>query len=124
MIPLLLALAAAQAEPAAAAPPLSDEEAYRTCAALTKSDATRAVAVANDWLVKGGGILARQCAGLAYVQLGQWERAAAAFGEAAQAAEGEVDPRRSDFWVQSGNAWLAAGDAQKARQAQIGRAHV
>ncbi|PWG02403.1 tetratricopeptide repeat protein [Sphingosinicella humi] len=111
MISLLLALAAVQAQP------LSDQEAYAKCTALVTSDAQQAVAIANDWLVKGGGIFARQCAGQAHVALGQWEAAASAFAEAARAAETDVDPRRADFWVQAGNAWLAAGEGIKAREA-------
>lgn len=109
---LLLALAAAtQAEP------MSDEQAYRACLARVQDDPAQAVAIANDWLVKGGGMFARQCAGQAYAALGQWDAAAAAFAEAAQEAETGIDPRRADFWVQAGNAWLAAGDGAKAREA-------
>lgn len=119
MISLLLALAAVQAEPPARTEnqPLSDQEAYARCAGLVKSDAAGAVAIANDWLVKGGGIFARQCAGQAHAALGQWDAAAAAFSEAAREAETGVDPRRADFWVQAGNAWLAAGNGVKAREA-------
>ena len=112
MISLLLALAAA-----AQAQPLSDQEAYAKCAGLVKTDANQAVALANDWLVKGGGILARQCVGQAYASLGQWDSAANAFAEAARTAETDVDPRRADFWVQAGNAWLAAEQGVKAREA-------
>ena len=111
MISLLLALAAVQAQP------LSDQEAYVKCTALVTSDARQALAIANDWLMKGGGIFARQCAGQAYVALEQWEAAASAFTEAARASEADLDPRRADFWVQAGNAWLAAGEGAKAREA-------
>ena len=139
MIALLMALAAAQvgpfptpnadapipelekrppapsAEPRAA--PVSDQDGYAQCAALVRSDAERALIVANEWLVRGGGIFARQCAGLAYVELGRWDAAASAFAQAAEQAETTVDPRRADFWVQAGNSWLAAGDALQARRA-------
>jgi tetratricopeptide (TPR) repeat protein len=111
VIALLLVLAAAQAAP------VSDEAAYASCAAKAKADPQAAVAIANEWVVRGGGIFARQCLGLAYTGLERWSAAATAFEQAAQAAESAQDPRRGDFWVQAGNGWLAAGDAGKARKA-------
>src|SRR3546814_16003411 len=62
-------------------------------------------------------MFARQCAGQAYAALGRWEAAAGAFAEAAKEAETSVDPRRADFWVQAGNAWLAAGNGARAGEA-------
>lgn len=119
MIALLLALAAAQPQASApqAGPPQSDEALYASCAALVKSDADQAVRTANDWLIRGGGMFARQCLGLAYVELERWAPAATVFEQAAEEAEVQRDPRRADFWVQSGNSWLAAGDPGKARKA-------
>lgn len=108
LVPLMLA--AAQPAPDAIAN-------YQSCTALVKQDATRAAAQANDWLVKGGGQLARQCLGLAYVELGRWAPAATSFEAAAREAEKMQDPGRADFWVQAGNSWLAAGEAAKAQQA-------
>ncbi|MGJ3628566.1 hypothetical protein AB5I41_19510 [Sphingomonas sp. MMS24-JH45] len=43
--------------------------------------------------------------------------AAAAFADAARASELASDERAADYWAQSGNAWLAAGDPAKARGA-------
>ena len=109
MIPILLALAAAaQSAPS----PMTAEQ----CTALVKSDAARAVQAANDWSAKDGGLAARQCLGLAFAQLERWPEAAAAFEQAAVEAEAAKDRRRGDFLVQSANAWLAAGDAAKARK--------
>lgn len=110
MIAMLLALAA----PAAAPPELEN---YRACARMVKEDANRAIASANEWLVKGGSVLARQCLGLAYAELGQYGPAAGAFEQAAREAETARDPSRADFWVQAGNAWLAAGSADRAMKA-------
>lgn len=106
MILFLMALAAAA--------PTTQETAFKDCAALVKKDATQAVNVASDWRMKGGGSLARVCLGLAYSELERWSPAATAFEQAARAAETEQDPRRADFWVQSGNAWLAADEGAKA----------
>ena len=111
MIPILIALAAAQSAPAPA--PMTAEQ----CTALVKSDAARAIQVANDWSSKSGGLAARQCLGLAFAQLERWPEAAAGFEQAAADAETAKDRRRADFLVQSANAWLAAGDAAKARKA-------
>ena len=110
MIPILLALAAAQAAPAAVMNP-------EQCAALVKSDAGRAVEAANEWRVRGGGLPARHCLGLAFVQLERWEPAATAFEQAALEAQAAKDARSADYWVHSGNAWLAADQAARARKA-------
>ena len=37
--------------------------------------------------------------------------------EQAREAESTKDLRSADFWVQSGNAWLASGDGARARKA-------
>ena len=111
MISILLALAAAQGLSA------GDVARFQSCTALVKSQPENGVASANDWLVKGGGILARQCLGLGYAAMERWAPAATAFEQAAREAESGQDPRRADYWVQSGNAGLAAGDGAKARTA-------
>ncbi len=108
MISSLLALMAAQA--AAVPTPAS-------CVALAKSAPDQAVELANGWRLRGGGLAARQCLGLAYARLERWAPAATSFEQAAMEAEASKDPGRADFWAQSGNAWLAAGDAMKARKA-------
>ncbi len=108
---VLLALAAMSAAPA------SEEARFLACTELVNTAPDKAVDSANEWRLKGGGILARQCLGLAYSALGRWAPAATVFEQAARDAETAKDPRRADFWVQSGNGWLAAGDGAKARQA-------
>ena len=144
MIPYFLALAAAQAPslpsspdpmppprpaPAAQAPapnvgpataPPADpavETRYRACIDQVRADAGAAVAAANSWREEGGGIHARICLGLALAALERWPEAATAFEQAAREAERGQDPRRADFWVQSGNAWIAAGEPPRALQA-------
>lgn len=108
MIALLLALAAAQAAPQ------GDEALFRTCTGLVRSKPQEAIALAQDWQSRGGSVSARQCLGLAYVSLERWEPAAALFEQAAREAGQAGDPRASDLWVQSGNAWLAADRGEKA----------
>src|SRR3546814_7308350 len=43
--------------------------------------------------------------------------AAVVFEQAARAAEAVQDQRVTDLWGQAGNAWLVAGEAEKARAA-------
>ena len=113
MIPFLFALAAVQA-PAASTP---DAARGQSCAALVASAPEKAVADASDWQVKGGGLSARQCLGLAYSALGRWAPAATAFEAGAREAETRRDPRLADFWVKAGNAWLADNQPARARTA-------
>ena len=109
MIPFLLALAAAAQAPS---PPSAE-----ACAALVKAAPEQAIALANDWRLKGGGFKARTCLGLAYAKLERWAPAATAFEQAAMEAETAKDSGRAHFWAQSGNSWVAAGDPAKARRA-------
>jgi tetratricopeptide (TPR) repeat protein len=138
VIPLLLALAAMQApslpsspdpmpprRPRATAPalapvlravPANDPAAirYRACTDQVRANPEAAVDAANVWREQGGGLPARQCLGLALSALERWAPAASAFEQAAREAEAANDPRRTDFWVQAANAWLAGGDGRHA----------
>jgi len=107
VISSFLALAAVQAAGPSAA----------SCAALVKSAPDKAVELAASWRQSGGGTAARQCLGLAYAKLERWAPAATAFEQAAVEAEAKKEAARADLWVQAGNAWLAAGDPVKARNA-------
>lgn len=109
----LIALAAA----ASAAAPSGDQARFLSCTELIKTAPEKAVENANDWRLKGGGVAARECLGLAYAALERWAPAATAFEQAAREAEAARDARSAHFWVQSGNSWLAEGDGVKARQA-------
>ena len=119
MIPILLALAAAvQAGPAVpAGPPTPAAAQFRDCTALVREAPEKAIAAADAWRLKGGGLEARQCLGLAYSAAGRWAPAAAAFEQAAREAELARDASSADFWAQSGNAWLAGGEAANAVKA-------
>lgn len=108
MILLFLAAEAAVTSPA--------EVRFADCVALTEKDAAKALEVAGTWQVEGGGVLAKQCAGLAYASLRRWLPAATAFQQAAEEAERNRDARAARLWVQAGNAALAAGDMVKAGQ--------
>jgi tetratricopeptide (TPR) repeat protein len=107
MIPLLLLAA----EPVAA----TSQSQFEQCAALAASDPARALEAAGAWRVTGGGVLARHCEALAYVAQKRWLPAATAFEAAARAADTAADGRAGNFWVQAGNAALAAGEPLRAR---------
>ncbi|HEX8366081.1 MAG TPA: tetratricopeptide repeat protein [Allosphingosinicella sp.] len=121
MSPILIAFGLVQAAatpPTPAAPAQTLEQSrFRSCVELTRVAPERAVETANAWRVDGGGLDARQCLGLAYVELGRWRAAATVYEQAAREAETAQDGRRTTFWVQSGNAWLAADEGTKAIQA-------
>jgi tetratricopeptide (TPR) repeat protein len=100
---------------AAAAAPVSPEQTrFEACATLAETDPVRALDEASTWRISGGGLLARQCEGLAYVTQKRWIPAAAAFEAAAKEADLKSDGRAATLWVQAGNAALAGNDAKKA----------
>jgi tetratricopeptide (TPR) repeat protein len=110
---LILAAATATAKPP---PSTLPRDRGSACAALARSDPARAIAEANAWRLVGGGIPARQCLGLAYVQDERWRSAATVFEQAAREAQSSNDARVGALWSQAGNALLAAGDAARARR--------
>jgi tetratricopeptide (TPR) repeat protein len=91
-----------------------DQTRFEACAALAESNPARAIDEATTWRVAGGGVLARQCIGLAYVAQKRWTSAAVAFESSAREADGKGDARAATLWVQAGNAALAGGDLIKA----------
>lgn len=114
MILFLLAAAALQA----GAPAAGDEQArFAACAALVRTDPARAVDEANAWRTVGGGVLAQQCLGLAYVAQERWAPAATVYEQAARDAATRRDARATALWAQAGNAWIAAREPTRAVQA-------
>jgi tetratricopeptide (TPR) repeat protein len=87
---------------------------YRACVARVRENPEQAVQAASAWRVDGGGIYARLCLGLAYVALERWSPAATVYEQAADEAGRAGDIRRTDFLVQAGNAWIAAGEPTRA----------
>lgn len=88
---------------------------FAECMDLATGDPSSGIANAVKWQTEGGGMLAKQCLGVAYANQRRWPSAAGAFEEAAQAAELAKDVRAANYRAQAGNAWLAAGDPAKAR---------
>jgi tetratricopeptide (TPR) repeat protein len=110
--PILLALAAA-----AAPAPAPQASQLAGCLKLARRDPEAAIARAQTWRQARGGIEAGHCLGAAHAAAGRWPSAAAAFEEAARAADAKKDSDAPNLWTQAGNAWLANGDHAKARAA-------
>lgn len=102
---------------AAAIPPSADQVRFNACVAQTESDSAKALVDAEEWQEKGGGVLARQCLGLAFAAQSRWLPALTAFEAAAKEAQSNRDGRAARLWVQAGNAGLAAGEFGRARAA-------
>lgn len=119
----LTAIALAAALQAAVLPssaaPQSDNERMHACLALVRSNPQQAATEAQAWVdERGSGRLsARRCLGLAFAVQEQWAAAATVYEQAAQDGEAASDPGRAGFRAQAGNAWLAAGEPQRALQA-------
>ncbi|WP_330219062.1 MULTISPECIES: hypothetical protein [unclassified Sphingomonas] len=121
---LLLSQAASPATKPAARPaakpaagPADDATRLQRCIATIATDPVAARAEAGRWRMAGGGAAARDCGGLAFAAEKNWAAAAAEFESAARDAQLAHDDRAATYWAQGGNAWLAAGDATKARTA-------
>ena len=116
MLPILiLALQTVPVQEATAAP--KEPPRFTQCMDLATGDPAKAITDAVQWRSEGGGVLARQCLGVAYANQGKWAAAAGAFEDAAREAETGKDPRAPNYWASAGNAWIAAGEAAKGRAA-------
>ncbi len=98
--------------------PTTEEARFKACVQRVDQDPAKAIVEADTWRLENkGGVLARQCLGLAYAAQGRWLPAMTAFEQAAQLAERNRDGRAAMLWVQAGNAALAGQDASKAQAA-------
>ncbi|CAN5236221.1 hypothetical protein BH09PSE3_BH09PSE3_12910 [soil metagenome] len=115
MIFLFALAAATPTSTAVPVPPTAEEARFESCVSLIETDPKAALDRASTWQLQGGGVLARQCTGMAYGQQQRWLPAATAFEGAARLAESSGDGRAAVLWLQAGNAALAAGDPARAR---------
>jgi tetratricopeptide (TPR) repeat protein len=100
---------------ASAAPPQTAQARLSECIDLVAEDPAKGEAEAIRWRGQGGAHFARACLGIAYANQQRWDAAATVFEEAARGAEAVRDPQSAVYWAQAGNAWLAAGEASRAR---------
>jgi tetratricopeptide (TPR) repeat protein len=119
---LIIATALAATTPPKPAPkaakPQTEEARFKSCVERVDQDPAKAIVEADAWRIQSnGGLLARQCLGLAYAAQARWLPAMTAFEQAARLAERTRDGRAAMLWVQAGNAALAGQDAVKAQSA-------
>ena len=116
---LLTAFALAALQTPAPPAPQGANDRLRACTALVRTAPAQAATEAQAWVEETGAprAMARRCIGLAFAAQEQWAAAATVYEQAAQDAEAANDPGRAGFRAQAGNAWLAAGEAQRALQA-------
>lgn len=123
LLPLLMAAApaAAQKFETPLDPPTDHTRRYDSCLKQARSDPLKALPMAEKWHADGGGLAARHCVAVAMFQAGRYVQAAAQF-EAIARDMGQDRPRvRAELWAQAGQAYMEAGGAEKAAEAQ-GRA--
>lgn len=115
---------------AAAAPGQPDAAAevarYRHCLDLASSTPEEALRLSIGWRAEGGGLAARHCHAAALLGSGDYEAAATELAAIAEDLRlgrgvphdplGPADSHRllADVYAQMGNAWLLAGDPEKA----------
>ncbi|HET7409339.1 MAG TPA: hypothetical protein VFJ13_04000 [Paracoccaceae bacterium] len=113
----MLSLLFAAALQTVSGPALSGDARYHACIEAATADPAEGEMNARRWKAAGGGLDAQQCLGVALANQTRWIGAADAFEEAAREAMLADDEQAARFWVQAGNAWLAAGDAAAAQRA-------
>jgi tetratricopeptide (TPR) repeat protein len=91
---------------------------YTECMQLARKEPLRALPMAEKWNGEGGGFGARHCVAVAMFQAGKYPQAAAQFEAIARDMGQERPGLRAELWGQAGQAWIEAGQADKAAQAQ------
>lgn len=94
-------------------PRLSEGPEYDACLALLRNDPEAAMGRATQWEERGGGDAARHCQALALLALGEPERAAPRLERLAAASEASA-PARAAVYAQAAQAWMMAGDVNRA----------
>ncbi len=83
------------------------------CFGLLRTDPDGARFFADGWEAAGGGDGARHCAALALLALGETERGAERLEDLARRS-GADPAARAALFAEAGNAWMLAGDADRA----------
>ena len=87
---------------------------YEACLARAQSDPSGALILASSWAKSGGGAPAEHCAAVALVGLRRFAEAGAKLDALGQSpTTGAVDMRTA-IYDQAGNAWLLAGQPDRA----------
>ena len=107
---LLSGLALLLAAPAIAAE--SAGQRYQSCLRTANLDPSRGLALATEWAKAKGGAPADHCAAVSLVELKRYPEAATRLDALGRAPD--MGNLRPEIFDQAGNAWMMAGDADKA----------
>ena len=91
---------------------------YTECMKLARREPLRALPMAEKWNADGGGLGARHCVAVAMFQAGKYPQAGAQFEAIARDMGQDRPGLRAELWGQAGQAWIEAGQAEKAAEAQ------
>ena len=98
------------------APPVFSAESasqrYQNCLRTANLDPARALSMATEWAKAKGGAPAEHCAAVSLVELKRYPEAAGRLDALGRAPT--MGNLRSEIFDQAGNAWMMAGDADKA----------
>lgn len=117
ILPALAAGASLLLQSAAAELAAAERARFNACLQTIETDPEAAYEDALDWLSQGARPLARQCAALALIELGEVEEGALRLEALANAPDGGTIADRAVYLAQAGNAWLADGYAKEAATA-------
>jgi tetratricopeptide (TPR) repeat protein len=92
--------------------------AYADCMALARSEPDAAWERANVWLSEGGGNAAEHCAAVALFGLGQYLAAGERLEALAAHLRKAFAPLQTEILAQAAQAWLLAGDNERAYDVQ------
>lgn len=112
---LSLAALAPAPRPAAA---LDNQAQYEACMTLLDRDPAGALDSAVEWERQGGGDAARHCKALALIKTGDVEGGALELERVAQEMPQVKAPLAAQVFGQAGQAWVKAGNPQRALYAQ------
>jgi tetratricopeptide (TPR) repeat protein len=112
---LILGFLAGAPVPAAA---LDNEAQYQACMVLLERDAAGALDSAVEWERQGGGDAARHCKALALIRTGNVEDGALELERVAEQMPQMKAPLAAQLFAQAGQAWIKAGNPQRALYAQ------
>ena len=108
---LLSGLAFALLAPSARAAESASQR-YQSCLHTANLDPVRALAMATEWTKAKGGAPAEHCAAVSLVELKRYPEAAARLDALGRGPD--MGNLRPTIFDQAGNAWMMAGDADKA----------
>jgi tetratricopeptide (TPR) repeat protein len=91
---------------------------YNECMTMARSEPLKALPAAEKWQSMGGGLGARHCAAVALFEAGRHGQAATQFEAIARDMGQERPGLRAELWAQAGQAYMEAGLAERAAEAQ------